>query len=367
MLANYWQSTINRYFSRIFLVWIAAITAIVIFVISLIDIAEFSRRTVSSTRAGFAEIIQMVCLKIPNHIQLLLPFIVLIAAIICLSRLNKTQEIVVARGFGISIWQIASGLCLVIVTLSILVLVVINPLAAVMSHKQEQMEQRIFSGRDVAVTVLEDGVWIRENTADRSSIINAQKLMVGRKGFENISFQNFSADYNFVERIDAKAAYIKNKTWYLEDVTVYPNRQERYHQKSLQIKTELSFNKILNSNLEPKYISFWMLPDYIERLEKSGLSSLSYRMHWHSSFGRIGFMIALIFLAAAFTIRPVRQGYTTLLTVLALASGLALHFFNDIVYALGLARRLPILVAVWAPAITVMLLSATLILHLEEG
>lgn len=367
MFINFWQSILNRYFSKIFLIWTLSITVIVIFMMGLIDMAEFSRRTVTANKVGFSEITQMVCLKIPSHIQQLLPFVILIAAIICLSRLNRTQEVLVTRGFGVSIWQIASGLSLVVLLVGGFNLAVINPMASVLSYKQEQIEKRIFSGQDVAVSVFEEGLWIRENNADRSSIIKAEKVVTAKRVFENVSFQNFSKDYDFIDRIDAKSAVIKDNAWHLTDVTIFPNRQQRYHKNEIKFKTDLSFNKILNSNLEPKYVSFWMLPDYINLLEKSGLSSLPYRMYWHSFFGRIGFMISLVFLAAAFTMRPPRQGYATLLTVLAIASGLVLHFFSDIVYALGLARRLPLLVAVWAPAITVMLLSSTMILHLEEA
>ena len=244
---------------------------------------------------------------------------------------------------------------------------IINPIAAVFSYNQEEIEKRIFAGRDVAITVFDDGLWIRENDKNRRSIISAQKVNPDTKVFEDVNFENFDNNYNFIERIDAKTAHIKNKMWELQDVTVVPHKSERHTKSKLTLKTDLTFSKIINSNLEPKFISFWSLPDYIEVLDKSGLSSLPYQMYWHSFFGKIGFMISLIFLAAAFTIRPPRQGYGTLLTVLAIASGLVLYFFGDLVYALGLARRLPVLLAVWAPAVTVMLLSATLILHLEES
>ena len=133
------------------------------------------------------------------------------------------------------------------------------------------------------------------------------------------------------------------------------------------MSSDLSFEKILNSDLDPKFISFWKLPDYIALLERSGLSTLSHRMYWHSLLAKIGFMISLVFLAAAFTQRPVRQGYTTFLIIMGLSTGLVLHFIGDIIYALGQAERLPVLVAAWPPTIIVMLLSITLILHLEEG
>ncbi|MBX3456880.1 MAG: LptF/LptG family permease [Candidatus Paracaedibacteraceae bacterium] len=366
-MLSYCKSTLNLYFSKLFAIWVASISAIVTFVMVLIDIAEFSRRTVTSSRVSFSEIIHMVILKIPNHIQTLLPFIVLVAAIVSLSRLNRTQEVIVARGFGVSVWQIATGLSVAVLALGFFNIAIINPIASVFSYKQEEIEKRIFSGRDVAITVFEDGLWIRENDKNRRSIISAGRVNPETKVFEDVSFENFDTNYNFIERVDAKSATIKNKSWELVGVTVVPNKSERIKKDKLTFKTDLTFSKIINSNLEPKFISFWALPDYIDVLERSGLSSLPYKMYWHSFMGKIGFMISLIFLAAAFTIRPPRHGYATLLTVLAIASGLVLYFFSDLVYALGLARRLPVLLAVWAPAVTVMLLSATLILHLEES
>lgn len=364
---SYCKSTLNLYFSKIFTLWIASVCAIVTFIMVLIDMAEFSRRTVTSSKVSFTEIMQMVVLKIPNHIQTLLPFIVLVAAIVSLSRLNRTQEVIVARGFGVSVWQIATGLSVTVLLVGALNITVINPIASVFSYKQEEIEKSIFAGRDVAITVFDDGLWIRENSKNRRSIISAERVNPQTKVFEGVSFENFDPNYNYVERIDAKSATIKNKEWELTDVTVVPNKAERIKKSKLSLKTDLTFSKIVNSNLEPKFISFWALPDYIDVLEKSGLSSLPYQMYWHNFLGRIGFMISLIFLAAAFTMRPPRQGYATLLTVLAIASGLVLYFFSDLVYALGLARRLPVMLAIWAPAVTVMLLSATLILHLEES
>ncbi len=366
-MLNYCKSTLNLYFSKLFIIWVTSISAIVTFVMVLIDMAEFSRRTVTSSRVNFSEIVHMVLLKVPNHIQTLLPFIVLVAAIVSLSRLNRTQEVIVARGFGVSVWQIATGLSVTVLMLGFFNIAIINPIASVFSYKQEEIEKRIFSGRDVAITVFEDGLWIRENNKNRRSIISAERVDPQTKVFQYVSFENFDPDYNFIERIDAKTAMIKNKSWELSGVTVVHNKAERIKKDKLTLKTDLTFSKIINSNLEPKFISFWSLPDYIDVLEKSGLSSLPYQMYWHNFIGKIGFMIALIFLAAAFTIRPPRQGYATLLTVLAIASGLVLYFFSDLIYALGLARRLPVFLAVWAPAVTVMLLSATLILHLEES
>jgi lipopolysaccharide export system permease protein len=40
---------------------------------------------------------------------------------------------------------------------------------------------------------------------------------------------------------------------------------------------------------------------------------------------------------------------------------------SDLVYALGLSTRVPIVLAAWAPAVVSSLLGVALLLHLEDG
>lgn len=358
---------INLYFSRLFILWFGAVSLVVMFIIILADMTEYSRRSISASTIYFNDILKLVFFKIPHHYQIILPFVVLISAIITLSRLNRSHETMVARSFGISIWQLATGLSGVIGVLSILYLTILNPLSALLNKQHEILEQKLFSGRDVTVAVFEDGMWLRDNYQGRQSIVTISKVHSESKKFQNLQFQNFSKDFLFQSRVDAKEGAIENGYWVLRDADVYNAKKPKEHFESLELKTDLSYDKILNSDMEPKFLSFWGLPDYISLLEKSGLSSLPYRMYWHSLLAKIGFMMSLVFLAAAFTQRPIRQGYNTLLIFSALATGLVLHFFSDIVYALGQIDKLPLLVAAWSPTVIVMLFSITMILHLEEG
>lgn len=358
---------LNLYFCRLFALWLGASTIIVVFILVLVDLADISRRTVSMTKSHFNEILELIALGIPGHIQMVLPFIVLIGAMITLSRLNRTNESLVARGFGLSIWQIASGLSGGILVLSAFYLTILNPLSAIMNKKVDELDSRLFKGKDITLSLFDNGLWLRENYQDRHSIISASRINPNLKTFEDIVFQNFTQDFDFQSRIKAQRGVLKNGRWILKNVEIFNAKQPKVALPTLEMSSDLTFEKILNSDLDPKYISFWKLPDYIALLDRSGLSSLAHRMYWHSLLSKIGFMISLVFLAAAFTQRPVRQGYTTFLIISGLSTGLVLHFFSDIIYALGQAGRLPVLVAAWSPSIIVMLLSITLILHLEEG
>src|SRR3990167_4161286 len=105
----YLFSTLNFYFCRTFLVWLGTCMIVIGAVVSLFEGSELIRRSMGKTNIGLSLIFEMIVLKLPNHFQTLMPFIILSAAMVTFYRLNHTQQIVAARSSGLSIWQLLWG------------------------------------------------------------------------------------------------------------------------------------------------------------------------------------------------------------------------------------------------------------------
>lgn len=368
MFFRYLFSKINRYFSKVFLTWILIVNLIFLFVISLAEFAEYSRRIIQVSNISFTQIANLIILKLPKHTKIILPFVIFIAAIITFARLNRTGEITIVRNLGIALRQIIAGFSTVIITTFIILLLIIDPISSILTQKQNELENRLLSASNVtAISVFDNGIWLRENMGQRQSIINLQTINLKHKNFNNVTFQNFSDTEGLKERLVAKKAFIENDEWILKDVTILNLGKDVKFIETYRLKTYLTFQKILDSNLPPDFISFWQLPDYIYLLKKSGLSTTRYSLYWHKMWGVLGILFAMVYLAGAFSLRPVRRGGTTLLIIFAVFSGLIFYFMNNLVLALSLAEKMPIMIAVWCPTIIILLLSHTLILHLEEG
>lgn len=368
MFLRYLFSKINQYFSKVFLGWILTVTLIFLFVISLAEFAEYSRRIIQASHISFGQIANLIILKLPKHTKTILPFVVFVASIITFVRLNRTGEITIVRNLGIALRQIIAGFSTVIITIFIVLLLIIDPISSILTQKQKELENRIFSSATVAtISVFDNGIWLRENMNDRQSIINLKTINIHQKDFDNVTFQNFSDGGGVKERLVAKKASIRDGQWLLREVTVITLGKEVKTEEIYELRTYLTFQKILDSNLPPDFISFWQLPDYIELLKKSGLSTTRYSLYWHNMWGTLGVLFAMVYLAGSFSLRPIRRGGTTLLIMLAVFSGLIFYFMSNLVLALGLAEKMPIFIAVWCPTIIILLLSHTLILHLEEG
>jgi len=310
----------------------------------------------------------MIILKLPNHFLTLMPFIVLSATMVTFYRLNHTQEIVAARSSGLSIWQLLKGLMTFVLVFGLMQLIILNPLSAAMSKRYINLDSLYFSGASSRIAISEEGLWLREITPERQSIIHTSYVQPETKTFSNVTFHNFFPNGSYQTRIDAVSAILQKGHWELRDAVIWEGQEgaSKTH-PVLTIETPLTIEKIQDNNTAPETISFWSLPKFIDILDKSGLSSVSYRLYWHGQMAKLGMMLAMILLAATFGIRPVRQGGTTLYITFGIGSGFVLYFLNDIVYALGLGSQVPILLAAWAPTLIMTLLSLTLLLHLEDG
>lgn len=365
---NYFFSTINLYFCRVFSSWLGTCALVIGTVISLFEGSELVRRSMGKANIDFSIILEMIVLKLPNHFQMLLPFIILSATMVSFYRLNHTQEIVAARSSGLSIWQLLSGLMAFVLTLGFMQLIILNPLSAAMSKRLANLDATYFSGSSSRIAISETGLWFREITPDRQSIVHTVHVQPNTKTFTNVTFHNYMANGSYETRIDASTAILQNGYWELQNAVVWQDKEGAFKTfPTMRIPTRLTIEKIQDSNTSPSTISFWSIPQFIDMLDRSGLSSVSYRLYGHGQIAKIGMMMAMILLAAAFGIRPIRQGGTALYIALGIGSGFALYFVNDIVYALGLGNQIPILLAAWTPTLIMTLLSLALLLHLEDG
>lgn len=365
---SYFFSTLNLYFCRVFFTWLGTCTVVIGTVISLFEGSELVRRSMGKTNIDLSIILEMIVLKLPTHFQMLLPFIVLSATMVSFYRLNHTQEIIAARSSGLSIWQLLSGLMAFVLAFGFLQLIILNPLSAAMSNRLANLDATYFSGASSRIAISETGLWFREITPDRQSIIHTLYVQPNTKTFTKITFHNFHPNGGYETRIDASSAALKTGYWELQDVVIWQDKEGAFKTYPvMKIPTSLTIEKIQDSNTSPETVSFWSLPKFIDILDKSGLSSVSYRLYWHGQIAKLGMMMAMILLAAAFGIRPIRQGGTVIYITLGIGSGFALYFLNDIVYALGLGSQIPILLAAWTPTLIMTLLSLALLLHLEDG
>ena len=359
--------TLSVYLGRQFLTSLGVALLGLGTLVFLFDMIEQLRRA-SGENIGFGVVVGMSLLQLPTLLQKILPFAALFGGMFAFARLTRTHELVVARAAGVSVWQFMMPAFLITFALGAFVVTVFNPLAALLANRHELLEARHFQGRPTLLSVTRTGLWFRHATEDGHEVLHARA--VSQQGVELVDviiIQQAGANDRYVGRIDAKSAILRDGYWDLTDATISPADGRPEKHSRYQLPTELTLGQMQDSFASPETISFWSLPRFIALLKDSGFAAVKHRLHWHSILSAPLLLLAMVLIAATFSLRLTRRGGTGLLVTGGILAGFVFFVLSDVVLAFGLSGNIPAILAAWTPAGVSTLIGLSLMFHLEDG
>ena len=358
---------LSRYIGRRFLISIGMVFALIIGVGFLIDIVNLGQRASSREGTGFIVIMQMALLRLPFIAQKVLPFAVLFGTMLTYLWLTRTNELVVSRAAGVSVWQFLLPSLLIALFLGAFVVTVFNPLSSALIARYEHMEAQYLRGQTSLLAVSEGGLWLRDGDGEDQLVIHASGVSQNGAILRDVIIFMYEDIDRFVQRIDAKTASLNSGYWELSDALITSPEMTTAFAKSYRLDTDLTVGRIQDSFAPPDTMSFWALPDFIKTLEEAGFSAIRHRIHWHSILSIPLLLAAMVLVAATFSLRLTRRGRLGIFVLAGLISGFLLYFMSDVSLALGMSGSLPAILSAWAPATIFGLIGTAMLFHLEDG
>jgi lipopolysaccharide export system permease protein len=332
-----------------------------------VDLIELLRRSASRPEVTFLIVLGMAALHLPFLLQKLLPFAVLFGSMLSFQRLTRSHELVAARAVGVSVWQFLAPAVLVTIALGTVWITVLNPVGSILGARYETMERVYFSYRASLVAVSSGGLWLRQQEGDRELLVHARAMRRDPPTLADVTVFFFKDGVHFAGRADARSAKLEPGYWRMANpIYAEPDGSSRVLD-SLEIRTDLTPDRIQDSFAAPETTSFWDLPGFIEALEAVGFSAREHRLYWHGLLALPMLLSAMLLIGMTFSLRLVRRGGTGVLITGGLIAGFTFYILSDVVFALGLSGRLPPPLAAWTPAGIAILFGITTLLYLEDG
>jgi len=359
--------TLALYLGRHYLAAIAMVFAVLVVLAYSFDTIELLRRSANRPEAGVDTVFAMSLLRLPNLSIKLIPFAALFGGMLALTRLTRSQELTVTRAAGVSVWQFLAPAMALAILVGSFVITIYNPLAAALLSRYEAIEARVLRGRASMMAVSNTGLWLREADAQGQIVVHA--LRVAQQGVElrDVILFYYEGTDEFVRRIDATEAYLRDGFWELHNATTsYPDRASGFN-AVLEVPTTLTFDRIQDSFASPNTIPFWQLPSFITTLEQAGFSALRHRLHFQTLLAAPFLLCAMLLIAASFSLRLTRRGGVGVMLGLGVGVGFLLYFTIELVQPFGLNGTLPVVLAAWAPTGICLMLGLSMLFHLEDG
>jgi hypothetical protein len=168
-------NTLGRYFAGRFLVAAVGVFASIFVLLVLVDYIEMVRKTSGLASASAITVAQTSLYRVPQLLEKLMPFCVLIGAMTCYLALSRRLELVVARAAGVSAWQFISPALASAIVLGTFATVAYNPMSANLRELSKRMEAELFGSAPGGGIQDASGFWLNQINSDGHSIINAAR------------------------------------------------------------------------------------------------------------------------------------------------------------------------------------------------
>lgn len=341
-------------------------------VLFLIEMVEQVRRF-ARVEIGFGTLAELALLNVPASVYRILPLIMILAAIALFLSMARSSELVVVRAAGWSALRMLLAPVAVAVVTGAFAVGVLNPLVAATSTQYEALSNRYTLGNSKVLSVSREGLWLRQGGGAGQTVIRAVRSNYDGTTLYDVTFLDFGAESGPVSRIDAAEATLVTGAWLLRDAKqwrfdpdINSERAAVVH-PTYRLPSDLTPDKIRDSFGTPATIPIWQLPAFIEALQRAGFSARKHLVWLQMELALPLLMATMVLVAAGFTMRHARAGRTGTMVLIAVAAGFAIFLLRNFAQVLGENGQIPVALAAWGPPLAALLLSLSLILHLEEG
>jgi lipopolysaccharide export system permease protein len=356
---------LGRYIAGRFTRTVLSVFALFFAIIYAVDFVELLRRSGDTVGATATLMAYLSFLRVPTVVEQALPFAVLFGSMTAFLNLSRKLELVVARAAGVSVWQFLAPPLFAACVIGIVSITVYNPISAVLKERGDELETAIFSKPGQHAT--SNTLWIRQKSTDGQAIIEADRSDKGGTSLFGVTVFEFEPNGSFMERLEATQATLSPGFWTLQDARLLSPGEEPQTYKTYLLSTNLTQEQVTQSFVSPDSVPFWALPLISEETERAGLDATAYKLHFQTLLARPLLFIAMVLVAASFSLRFFRMGGIARMVSGGVLSGFVLYVVTKLVGDLGGAGLLSTQVAAWSPAVVGSMLGTLVLLHQEDG
>ena len=360
--------TLFRYFALRFVGWITLCLLGLAAIISLIQAVELLRRvSVLTSPPPDINFLKLALLNLPVVIELTLPFAMLAGAMLCFSSWNRSNEFVVVRSFGQSVWAALGPALFSAFIIGMLLVTVINPIKAVTSKRYEAKMAEIFGKSDNNFSISTSGIWLRETLESGKLIIRGDALNTETASIINPVIYLYHDSIHMTALYKASSMQLTDKGWMLDRASRWQTDGQKTDLGNFLLPAGLDALDLRQSGLRPQSISVYLLPGFVDSLERAGIPANEYRFHLYRTLSVPLLMIGIAMLAARVTLTNVSRGQRSRLFLRGAFLAIVIFIFSYFMQVLGSSLQVPISVAAWTPAVAIFLVGAIILARTDES
>lgn len=353
------MSIIARYFMARFASRFLLTLAVLSSALILADLLANADEVMAASESGVSDLLVYVVLKSPIIVSKLITLSALLGALLALATLVRHQELVAARGVGISQSSFIGSLIPVALLIAIPQVVLNDTLVP-----RAMAELRDRSIENFGYKPLDNRhVWLK----DGSNIVRIERVAPDRLSFTNVSIFERNAEGNLLKEISADEAETVAGGWRLRNAVVLEVESgTRSRHQSLDWSNFITPQSFRFLSSHPRELGFRDLISLLEDPLPSLRPPYVIEAWLHRKIAGPVATILILLIAVPLAQRFSRTSGLAMMFVAGAGVWFAFFTFDSIVFSAGEAGLLPPIAAAWIPTGVLACLGGTLFFF-QEG
>lgn len=284
--------------------------------------------------------------RLLEYVPMFLPMAVFMGTLLTSYNLTKSTENIIISSAGLSPYQSTKPFLVGAFLIGVFATTVINPYSVNISVQNITPEH---------LQLIDDSIWLREESDTGFITMNAKNMhKVGHVLiFEDATIYTQTPQFKLINRVQADTITLSDIGLAAHNATIW-NADGTTKRDNWETKTQLTPQTVLDRYLQPDQISFWQLPDFIQRMESIGVPVRGHRVQlWTLLFLPLT-MIAMATLGVAFSQTKQRRNYSFGIKFsLGVITCFAVYFLINMFNALGATGTLPPILSIIAPPLII--------------
>ncbi len=357
------STTIAWYTAKMLLVRSAAFLIGLIVILESLDLLGESGKILAAAGNGEAELWTYVSLRVPQLVQLFLPFSVLLATLVTLATLNQNSEVVIFKAAGISAHQILAPLFVAAFGIAVANFVFNERITTRSTQTLKTWQENGYQRLPKAKKPIAES-WVRGGDdlfrALTVSGVGAATVLGGVTIYDR-------QDNKLMRVVMAETARPQGDGWDLTAARVFDvARGTLTPMPALHFATPVVPRQFTTTSINPAWIPLWDLwPQIAEQRAAGKPVDMLVAAAWHKISGPLStVLMPLLGAVAAFGLA--RSGRLFVRAVIGMFLGFAFFVADNFMLAMGNFGTVPPLMAAWAPFVLFLLIGEAVLIRTEE-
>jgi lipopolysaccharide export system permease protein len=353
----------QNYIIRLFFYNLLSIVLVFLILGSIINIIEELKFFSGLNISNFIPL-SLILLNLPQLIYQIFPFILLLSIMITLSELNDKDELLTFKSNGIDNFKILGLFSTISVFLGLFMVIFFYNFAAVAKYNYIGIKKEFTTDNKFLASITENGLWIKDQNETNIIFVNAKKIedyyLLG------VELTFLDKDFSYLKTIASPKVNIENNLWIIKDpkILTYDNRIE--NSKEIKLLTNFNSKKINNLYTNLSSLTFWQLKKLRDDYKSVNYSITDIEFQLQKIYTYPIYLLIIAFVSVTLMINIGKKKSKIRILTIGVFVSVIIYYVNNFFGVLGMNEKIPLLISVWFPLLTLLIMFSVGLVRINE-